>query len=115
MLIQPSTPALGAGRPELPPRDAARAAPDAGATQEKAAPVEPNTQAVKAAVEASNRVVQSLQSKIEFVTDDTSGQMLIKVIDSASNELILQIPSEEMLAISRALDRMQGLLVKSEA
>jgi flagellar protein FlaG len=66
-------------------------------------------------VEASNRVVQLLQSKIEFVTDDSSGRMVIKVFDSSSNELIRQIPSEEMLAISRALDRMQGLLVKSEA
>jgi flagellar protein FlaG len=66
-------------------------------------------------VEASNRVVQSLQSKIEFVTDDSSGEMLIKVIDPSNNEVIRQIPSEEMLAISRALDRMQGLLVKSQA
>jgi len=115
MLIQPSTPAFGTGRPELSPRETAREAPAARATPEEAAPVEPNTQAVKAAVEASNRVVQSLQSKIEFVTDDSSGQMLIKVIDPSNNELIRQIPSEEMLAISRALDRMQGLLVKSEA
>jgi flagellar protein FlaG len=60
-------------------------------------------------------VVQSLQSKIEFVTDESSGRLLIRVIDSSSNELIRQIPSEEMLAISRALDRMQGLLLKSEA
>jgi flagellar protein FlaG len=37
------------------------------------------------------------------------------VIDPSNNELIRQIPSEEMLAISRALDRMQGLLVKSQA
>jgi flagellar protein FlaG len=68
-----------------------------------------------AAAAASNRVVQSLQSKIEFVADDSSGQMLVKVIDPSNNELIRQIPSEEMLAISRALDRMQGLLVKSQA
>ncbi|MCE2949236.1 MAG: flagellar protein FlaG [Betaproteobacteria bacterium] len=115
MLIQPSTPAFGTGRPELAPRETVREVPAARAMQEEAAPVEPNTQAVKAAVEASNRVVQLLQSKIEFVTDDSSGRMVIKVFDSSSNELIRQIPSEEMLAISRALDRMQGLLVKSEA
>ena len=115
MLIQPTSPALNPGKAELQPRQVVRDAPAAPATQEKAAPVEPNTQAVKAAVEASNRVVQSLQSKIEFVTDDSSGQMLVKVIDPSNNELIRQIPSEEMLAISRALDRMQGLLVKSQA
>ena len=115
MLIQPSTPAFSTGRQEQTPRQVVRDALAQPATQEKAAPVVTNTQAVKAAVEASNRVVQSLQSKIEFVTDDSSGQMLIKVIDPTNNELIRQIPSEEMLAISRALDRMQGLLVKSQA
>ncbi len=115
MLIQPFTPASNTGRAELQPRQAAREAAAVPAAQEKAAPVETNTQAVKAAVEASNRVVQSLQSKIEFVTDDSSGEMLIKVIDPSNNEVIRQIPSEEMLAISRALDRMQGLLVKSQA
>lgn len=115
MLIQPFTPASNTGRAELQPRQVAREAVAVPAAQEKAAPVETNTQAVKAAVEASNRVVQSLQSKIEFVTDDSSGEMLIKVIDPSNNEVIRQIPSEEMLAISRALDRMQGLLVKSQA
>ena len=115
MLIQPFTPASNTGKAELQPRQLAREAAAVPAAQEKAAPVETNTQAVKAAVEASNRVEQSLQSKIEFVTDDSSGEMLIKVIDPSNNEVIRQIPSEEMLAISRALDRMQGLLVKSQA
>ncbi len=76
---------------------------------------EPDVRAVMAAVEGSNRMVQSLQSKIQFVADQASGKMVIKVIDSISEEVIRQIPSEEMLAISRALDRMQGLLVKSRA
>lgn len=115
MLIQSSTPAPSTARQEPPSRQVVRDAYAQTATQEKAAPVETNTLALKAAVEASNRVVQSLQSKIEFVVDDSSGQMLVKVIDPSNNELIRQIPSEEMLAISRALDRMQGLLVKSQA
>jgi flagellar protein FlaG len=119
MLIQPSTPVVPAGRPEPRPRDVLREAPVAQAmpsdTPADATAEVSDSQVLKAAVAASNRVVQSLQSKIEFVTDDSSGQMLIKVIDSASNELIRQIPSEEMLAISRALDRMQGLLLNSEA
>jgi flagellar protein FlaG len=115
MPVQPSISAVGTARPDPLPRPAARGASATPAAPEEAAPVEPNTQAVKAAVEASNRVVQSLQSRIEFVADESSGRMLIKVIDPANNELIRQIPSEEMLAISRALDRMQGLLVKSQA
>ncbi|MBC7781060.1 MAG: flagellar protein FlaG [Proteobacteria bacterium] len=117
MQIQPTTPAYsGPGRIESAPRQTegealrvpARPDPDAESGEDA-------VKAVKAAVEASNRVVQALQSKIEFVTDDSSGRVLIKVIDPSNNQIIRQIPSEEMLAISRALDRMQGLLVKSKA
>jgi flagellar protein FlaG len=115
MLIQSSTQALSTVRQEPPSRQVARDAPAQASTQKESAPVGAGVQAVKAAVEASNRVVQTLQSKIEFVADESSGQMLIKVIDPSNNELIRQIPSEEMLAIARALDRMQGLLVKSRA
>ena len=32
-----------------------------------------------------------------------------------TNEVIRQIPSEEMLEIAKALDRLQGLLVKQKA
>jgi len=116
MLIQPTTSASpAAGRAGPVSRDPAPA--QTVPVEKTAQPAQPqvDTQAVKAAVEASNRVVQTLQSKIEFVTDDSSGRLLVKVIDPSNDQVIRQIPSEEMLAISRALDRMQGLLVKSTA
>lgn len=116
MLIQPVQPSYASGgRAEVAPRDPTRETTLRTQLPSDPPPDDAGPVAVRAAVEASNRVVQSLQSKIEFVTDDSSGEMLIKVIDPSNNELIRQIPSEEMLAISRALDRMQGLLVKSEA
>ena len=117
MLIQPTTPQASlVGRAEPSPRDPARPSALPVETQvQQSVQSASDTQALKSAVEASNRVVQALQSKLEFVTDETSGRMLVKVIDPENNEVIRQIPSEEMLSISRALDRMQGLLVKSKA
>ena len=47
--------------------------------------------------------------------DDSTGKTVIKVVDSSTHELIRQIPSEEMLEIARALDRLQGLLVHQKA
>ncbi len=47
--------------------------------------------------------------------DDSTGKTVIKVVDSSTNELIRQIPSEEMLEIARALDRLQGLLIRQKA
>jgi flagellar protein FlaG len=41
--------------------------------------------------------------------------MVVKVVDTETDQVIRQIPSEEMLAIARNIDRLQGLLVKQEA
>jgi flagellar protein FlaG len=70
---------------------------------------------VREAVSTTNEVVKAVQSRLQFVADDSSGQMVVRVMDSESNEVIRQIPSEEMLAISQAIERMQGLLVQGEA
>ena len=41
--------------------------------------------------------------------------MIVKVMDNATKEVIRQIPSVEMLAIAKALDKIQGLLIKQKA
>ena len=38
-----------------------------------------------------------------------------RIVDSATKELIRQIPSEEMLAISESLDKMIGFLIAQKA
>lgn len=60
---------------------------------------------VRAAVEAKARDLQ-------FSIDQDSGRTVVKVVDTVTNEIVRQIPSEEMLAISRAIDKLQGLLLK---
>lgn len=47
--------------------------------------------------------VQSMQRDMDFHVDDATGRVVIQVIDSNSNEVIRQIPSEEILAIARHL------------
>ncbi len=42
-------------------------------------------------------------SNLEFSIDDTTGQTVVKVVDSSTKEVIRQIPSEEMLAIAQTL------------
>ncbi len=52
--------------------------------------------------------VQSMKRDMDFSVDDTTGRFVVKVFDSETRELIRQIPSEEMLAISRHLvERME--------
>ena len=40
---------------------------------------------------------------------------MVKVVDQSTKEVIRQIPSEEMLAIAKALDSLKGLLVRQTA
>jgi len=40
---------------------------------------------------------------------------VVKMVDTETEEVLRQFPSEEMLAISKSIDRMQGLLINREA
>jgi flagellar protein FlaG len=39
----------------------------------------------------------------------------VRVVDTETKQLIRQVPTEEMVAISHALDRMTGLLLAQKA
>ena len=72
-------------------------------------------QQVEAAVKAVKEFIQPMASNLAFEMDDDTGRTVIKITEASSGELIRQIPSEEMLEIAKALDRLQGLLVKQKA
>lgn len=70
---------------------------------------------VREAIAIANKAMLSLSNNLEFSLDPESGKMTVRVIDSETHEVIRQFPSEEMKAIARALDRMQGLLISCDA
>lgn len=67
------------------------------------------------AVKDVNDFVKPINNALRFNLDEDTGKTVIKVIDATSQEVIKQIPSEEMLAIAKALDTMKGLLVRQKA
>ena len=54
-------------------------------------------------------------SMVEFSLDADSGRVVVKIIDRATQEVVRQIPMEEMLALAKALDKFQGLLLQTKA
>lgn len=70
---------------------------------------------VKDATQRVEKFVQAMTSDLQFTVDDSSGSFVIRVVDRATKEVIRQMPSEEMLVIAQALDRLQGLLVRQQA
>jgi flagellar protein FlaG len=71
------------------------------------------------ALQDLNGYVQNVQRNLQFDVDDTSGHTIIRVVDSKTDEVIRQIPSEEVLALARHLKSMgegeQGLFLKEKA
>ena len=70
---------------------------------------------LQSAVNAANDFIKPITNSVEFSLDKDSDKMIVKVMDNATKEVIRQIPSVEMLAIAKALDKIQGLLIKQKA
>ena len=62
-----------------------------------------NPDDLKQAVSKLNDYVQNMQRDLQFSIDKESGTMVVKVIDTQSEKVIRQIPTEETLRIARGL------------
>lgn len=67
------------------------------------------------ALDQFKTAISVVANELTFSIDEDSGRTLVKIIDRETDEVIKQIPSEEMLQIAKALDKLQGLLVKQDA
>ncbi|MFZ6846387.1 flagellar protein FlaG [Undibacterium sp. RuTC16W] len=74
-----------------------------------------NIEKVTKAVNDINKTIQSLSQDLEFSVEEHSNRVVVKVVDQQTKEVLRQIPSEEVLEISRSLDKLQGLLIKQQA
>ena len=70
---------------------------------------------LEAAVQQVQSFTQSFTKELQFNIDKDSGQTIVKIVDSTTDEVIRQIPSEEMVAMAKALDQIQGLLIRQKA
>lgn len=104
---QPSSAAGGVKRQDLP--GAGQSSPQAVAAGSK------QESDIKQAVQDLNNYVQSLRRDLHFTVDDDSGETVVRVMDPVSGDVIRQIPSEEVLAIARNLEKAQGLLFNTQA
>jgi flagellar protein FlaG len=88
------------------------AAPKAGPPK---AAAEPDPAEVTKAVSEINKAMQVLSRNIEFSIDADSQRTIVKVIDQETKEVIRQMPSVEALEIGKALQKVQGLLIRQTA
>lgn len=110
-IVSSSNSAGTAGPVQKTPRQA-QAAPQAQAAQQTGSSQGPDQ--IEQAVRDIQRAAQSMASELNFSVDQESGKTVVRVIDSTTQQLIRQIPSEEVIAISRAINRLAGLLVQEK-
>ena len=77
-------------------------------------------EAVKESVEALNDFISPYVTSLRFSVDkEAGGKFVVKILDTETNEVIKQIPSEKVLALAKALTgvmgKPEGLLVEQEA
>src|SRR5450830_76454 len=78
-------------------------------------PVEVDKASLVTAVNKLNEFVAPALQTVEFAIDDQSERMVVKVVDTASKKVLRQIPNEEVLAMSKTLDKLQGLVIRQTA
>jgi flagellar protein FlaG len=63
------------------------------------------------AVERINRELQGANRGLRFSIDDQSGRIVVKVVDTKTDEVVRQIPSEEVLALARRARSGDGMII----
>jgi flagellar protein FlaG len=101
-------PGRGAGQAGSP----AAQAPDAGGATETQQAGTPDLQAIATAL---NQRAQDLQTNLHFQVDKITGEMVLSVIDTQNDQVLLQVPSPQALAIAQSLQELKMQLMDQKA
>jgi len=72
-------------------------------------------QEISNAVKDINNFFQMAQRSLGFSMDEASGHMVMQIKDTKTNEVIRQIPGEDVLKLVKRLDDVTGVLFKAQA
>ena len=75
----------------------------------------PDLDQAKDAVHTLNEAMKTISPNLEFSMDTDIHRTIVKVVDKQTDQVIRQIPTPEIVEIAKALDRLQGLLIKQQA
>jgi len=75
----------------------------------------PSKDEVSNAVKKLNEAMPQSAQSLQFEIDQDSEQIVVKIIDQSTKEVVRQMPTEEALEMAKAIDKMQGLLIRQTA
>lgn len=86
-------------------------------TAQQAQPSPPSKEALQKALDDVKQAIPPAAQDLLFSIDKDTGKTVVKVVDATTKKVLRQIPSEEIMAIAKSLDKfdkLQGLLVKQK-
>lgn len=75
----------------------------------------PTRAQLEQAVAQANRQMTAVAPSLQFEIDPDTQVVVIRLVDRQDQRVLRQVPSPEMLAIARALERMHSLLLRTRA
>ncbi len=70
---------------------------------------------VQQAVDQIQNFTEKVAKNLKFSIDEDTGKTVVKLLDTQTQEVIRQFPTEEAISIARTLDKVQGLLFSDKA
>ena len=72
-------------------------------------------QAAEKAMEDIQHFISSQQRSVRISKDESSGHMVVQLVDPTSGEVIRTLPSEELLRIARTFEMLGSVMVNQKA
>ncbi|HOO46924.1 MAG TPA: flagellar protein FlaG [Deltaproteobacteria bacterium] len=69
---------------------------------------------IRKAVETINTQLEIMNRSIQFSIDERSHDIVVKVVDKESGEVIRQVPPENVLRLREHMEKACGLIVEEE-
>lgn len=92
----------------VPAVDGAQQSKDLGSSADNQNNREQPSDSIETAVAEISEFVQSQNRQLQFSIDENTNRSVVRVTDSESGDVIRQIPSEEVLALSDRIRELQS-------
>lgn len=69
---------------------------------------------IESVIKELNQFVQIFNTKIAFEIDKETKKTILRIVDVETNEVVRQIPPEELLKISRRISELLGLIINDK-
>jgi flagellar protein FlaG len=66
-------------------------------------------QAIRNALERANKAMSGIDRRFEYSVHEKTGEVMVKVINKATNEVVREIPNEKFLDMMAKLQELVGL------